>query len=140
MCRFFSRRLWALLCLTLTLLPFLMCSTSSTAQPPVQWERTFGGQGDEVGYSVQQTADGGYIIAALARRDSEAVPFWADVHLIKTDAWGNKLWDKTFGGHMRLGLGLGLLRGAGASVQETRDGGFIIVGTRSSLASGCGMS
>jgi len=73
------------------------------------WQRTLGTAGDEWAKSIQQTTDGGYIIAGSS----------ADARLIKTDANGKKLWQKTFGG-----LGLD---GAN-SVQQTTDGGYIIAG------------
>jgi hypothetical protein len=80
------------------------------------WDKTFGGKTDDLGNSVQQTADGGYIVCGVAGSHQ-----WYEtgVWLIKTDAAGNKLWDKTFGG--------GGLDG-GNSVQQTTDGGYVVCG------------
>jgi hypothetical protein len=80
------------------------------------WEKTFGGTSDsmETGHSVQQTTDGGYIIAGLNYPRN-----WGDVYLIKTDSSGNKVWEKTFGS---------LAGDVGHSVQQTTDGGYIIAG------------
>jgi len=80
------------------------------------WAKTFGGTSGGHCYSVQQTADGGYIVAGSTVSEG---PTWVDVWLIKTDAVGDTLWTKTFGGE-----------GAddGYSVQQTSDGGYIVAG------------
>ena len=80
------------------------------------WEKEFGGDLTDIGYSVEQTSDGGYIIsgftASFEDEDSGAV------YLIKTDADGNKAWEKTFEGTSGLTNII--------SVHQTSDGGYII--------------
>jgi hypothetical protein len=56
-------------------------------QPPeVEWEKTFGGAGNDVGFSVLQTADGGYIVAGGADFGGGADVY---LYLVKTDSQGN---------------------------------------------------
>jgi PGF-pre-PGF domain-containing protein/uncharacterized delta-60 repeat protein len=85
-----------------------------------EWNRTFGGSGSDGGYSVQQTSDGGYVIGGYTSSfGGGGWNFW----LVKTDFLGNPKWNRTFGGSDA---------DLGRSVQQTSDGGYILVGyTRS---------
>ncbi|MEK6776947.1 MAG: hypothetical protein AABY87_08715 [bacterium] len=82
------------------------------------WERTFGGRGDDAAYSVQQTTDGGYILAG--KTDSYGAGE-SDVYLIRTDENGNAIWQKTFGGKED---------DKASSILQTAEGGYILVGQR----------
>jgi len=81
-----------------------------------QWDKTFGGSDWDVAYSVQETSDGGYILAGGI--DYYGVAHYA-VGLIKTDANGKEQWNKTFGDGCD---------NEAYSVQETSDGGYILAG------------
>lgn len=81
-----------------------------------QWDKTFGGSEYDEGHSIQLTRDGGYILLGWTMSyGAGEKDFW----LIKTDARGKKQWDRTFGGKDD---------DAGFSVQQTSDGGYVLVG------------
>ena len=89
-----------------------------------EWDKTFGGPGNDFAESVQQTSDGGYILAGYTESYGAGdYDFW----LVKVDSNGNKQWDKTFGGTDKENE---------ASVQQTSDGGYIIAGNTFSYGAG----
>ena len=94
------------------------------ASGDMQWDRTFGGSSGDYGYSVRQTTDGGYIITGFTLSYGAG---GRDVWLIKTDASGNLQWDKPLGGYDL---------DEGRSVQQTSDGGYVIIGFTDSYGAG----
>lgn len=98
------------------------------AQGDTLWSKRYGGGGSapEVGWSVQQTLDRGYIIAGYTYAFGPGAPVYSDVYLVKTNAQGDTLWTKHYGGADNDG---------GCSVQQTADGGYIIAGWTQSFSS-----
>jgi len=88
------------------------------------WTRTYGGTEEDAGFSVQQTSDGGYIIAGSTYSFGVGV---SDFYLLKTDSSGVMLWTRTYGG---------FCFDEGFSVQQTSDGGYIITGETCSFGNG----
>ncbi len=82
------------------------------------FQKTYGGPGDEEAYSVQQTSDGGYIIAGYTK--SYGPGNFENAYLIRTDSAGDLIWSKTYG----VSGGASKFR----SVLPTSDGGFIAAG------------
>jgi len=85
------------------------------------WTKTYGGISSDYGYSVRQTADGGYIIAGYTRSFGAE---GTDVYVIKTDSSGNLDWTKSYGGSSD---------DYGYSIRQTTDGGYIIAGYTTSF-------
>ncbi len=85
-----------------------------------QWHKTFGGSGDDDAISVQQTSDGGFVVAGSTSSGDTGI---SNLYLVKTDSNGDEQWHKTFGGSGD---------DDAISVQQTSDGGFVVAGSTSS--------
>jgi hypothetical protein len=108
----------------LLLLTFFTINLSAQA-PPTMWTKTFGGSNIDIGHSVEQTSDGGFIITGYTR--SYGTMSGRNVWLIKTDTFGNEQWNNTFGGNGD---------DEGYCVKQTTDGGYIIAGLTNSFGAG----
>jgi len=91
--------------------------------PDTIWTKTFGGPLADVGNSVKQTKDGGFIVAATT---SSFGAGGQDIYLIKTDENGDTLWTKTFGGTGN---------DRADNIVQTNDNGYAIFGSTNSYGS-----
>ena len=96
------------------------------SQGNLLWENSFGGAQFDASESVIASQDGGYIITGNSKSTSTDELTNAgenDIWLVKTDADGNMVWQKSFGG---TGLDFGF------DAIETLDGSILLVGETSS--------
>jgi len=80
------------------------------------WTRTYGGSNEDVAFSVLVAADSGFVVCGFTRSSGAGE---RDVWLIRTDAAGDTLWTRTYGGAET---------DYGQSVVPTADGGYFIAG------------
>lgn len=88
----------------------------------LQWQKCFGGTSTESAYSVQQTYDGGYIVAGQTFSNNGNVSGHhgaCDIWVIKLNIDGNLEWQKTLGGSSNE---------YAYSIQQTMDGGYAVAG------------
>ncbi|MEM9832046.1 MAG: hypothetical protein AAF944_15540 [Bacteroidota bacterium] len=94
------------------------------AQGNKQWDKPYSGNGGAALRAILPTSDGNYLLSGygsgIGFDKSEASRGGSDYWLIKVNAQGNKLWDKTLGGP-----GDDLY----SIVVETSDGGFLVGGS-----------
>jgi len=83
----------------------------------MEWNRTYGGAEYDCAYSLIVTSDGGFMLAGY--KDLHVNYVGADFWLIKTDAYGNMLWNKTYDRMVDKAY----------CVIETTDGGFALAGS-----------
>ena len=100
------------------------------------WNETYGAKYNDYASSVVETIDGGYALSgitnsfgdgALAGSRDVFIVGKADVWLVKTDSFGNELWNKTFGGPKD---------DFGYCVIQTSDGGCALAGITNSSGAG----
>ncbi|MGN6566567.1 MAG: T9SS type A sorting domain-containing protein [Flavipsychrobacter sp.] len=89
------------------------------------WEKTYGGSAADAGYAVQITDDGGYILAGATKSLNGDVTgyhnsgFGSDYWVVKADASGSLVWEKTLGG---------TLDEEAHAIREASDGSFTVAG------------
>jgi len=83
----------------------------------VEWEKNYGSEGWEEAESIQQTKDGGYVIAG--RSDLGRSNSFFDCWVLKLDNVGDIEWEKTFGENEWDGA---------YSIQQTTDNGYVVAG------------
>ena len=102
---------------------FILMSINIYAQAPeIQWQKSLGGLRDDKAYSIQQTSDGGYIVAGDTYSNNGDVSgnhgSW-DYWVVKLTSSGVIQWQKCLGGSSN---------DQASSIQQTSDGGFIVAG------------
>lgn len=90
----------------------------------VMWEKTIGGPGDDNGWAVLELSDGNLVIGGFTTSQGAG---GLDCQLVKTDAQGDPLWTKTFGG---------VKDDRCWAVAPTGDGGYVLAGETSSTGAG----
>lgn len=79
------------------------------------WTQSYDINNCDIANSIKQLSDGGYIVVG----ESGYLYYGADMYVLRTDASGNTIWGKTYGG---------AYRDDGKSIQICSDGGFVIAG------------
>lgn len=90
----------------------------------VEWERTYGGKRKDIAYCIQQSSDGGYIVAGQTESYGEGSD---DYLILKLDPKGNIQWQKTYGG---------IYFDRAFSICESNDGGYLVGGHTASFGAG----
>ena len=112
-----------------SIISVFLISVLSAQAPEIEWQKSLGGSLDDYAYSIQQTSDGGYIVAGMSRSNDGDVSGHHhngtnyDYWIVKLEATGNIQWQKSLGGRLEDGA---------YSIQQTSDGGYIVAGSSNS--------
>ena len=77
----------------------------------IKWQKTYGGTASEMAYSVQQTSEGGYVVAGISGSNND------DILILKLDADGAVGWQKTYSGPLKEDKPV---------IRQTTDGGYVL--------------
>ena len=97
-----------------------------TSLGAIQWQKCLGGVDNDYGYSIQQTADGGYILTGeTSSNDGDVLGNHGggDAWIVKLSSLGEIQWQKCLGGTWDDYL---------YSIQQTTDDGYILAGLTNS--------
>ena len=88
------------------------------------WSINYGGADYDSAYSIQETSDGGYVVAGYSDSFTHG---GHDFMIYKLDSNGNKVWSRNYGGaNMDWAI----------SIQQTSDGGYVVAGISKSFTHG----
>jgi hypothetical protein len=93
----------------------------------IQWQRCLGGSGWDEAWSVEQTSDGGYILAGRSSSTDGDVTInngFLDYWVVKLSQDGEIQWQRSMGGSAE---------DLGFAIVQTNDGGYIVAGSSSSM-------
>ena len=99
-----------------------MCLLKIDADGNVQFKKIFLGSGSDIGRSIKQSSDNGYILLGTTYLFGTSSGTLANMFLVKTDSVGDTLWTKVYGDNHELSWT------DACSVEITDDGGYIISG------------
>src|SRR6185436_12693394 len=88
----------------------------------IQWQKCLGGSSGDQASSIQQTTDGGYIVAGQSGSNNGDVSGnhgGGDYWVVKMNASGEIQWQKCLGGSATE---------EAYSIEQTTDGGYIVAG------------
>ena len=96
----------------------------------LMWQKAYGGDGDDIAYSIQPTMDGGYILTGESESfmGNNDIPAHEELLVIKLNRKGKIQWQKIYGGDYSLD--------EGRNIQPTMDGGYIVAGKTLSWGAG----
>jgi len=103
----------------------LLFGTLVFAQPSIVWQKCLGGSLHDYAYSIQQTSDGGFIVAGYSKSNDGDVSIhhgstlYSDYWIVKLNSSGDIVWHKCLGGSHS---------DSARSIQQTSDGGYIVAG------------
>lgn len=86
------------------------------------WARTYGGNNEDEAFAIENTKDGGYIIAGMSNSNDTNItnPHGnLDYWIVKINKNGNKVWEHAYGGTDN---------DYGKDIKQTPDGGYLVAG------------
>jgi hypothetical protein len=94
----------------------IICINGKTSYGEQYWAKSFGGNDNDCAHSIQQTSDGGYIVAGYTSSGNDT-----NVFVLKLDISGAVSWQKKYETES-------IKRAIAYSIQQTSDGGYIVAG------------
>ena len=96
-----------------------------------EWDKTIGGNNDDMAFSITNATDGGFVIAGNSSsdisgdktEDNPSSSVYGDYWVVKLSSTGIKVWDKQISGPSFDSV---------KSITTTTDGGFVVVGNSTS--------